>query len=178
MMRPAQPSPSDPQAVVPLRTAAGPVPPPGPPPIHSGLQPEQIRACPVSAKNLLAQLTRLTNQHSRDMEYAKQTIGTLMSIQIAQQQRHEATEQELAQHKRRLEYHDLSMEIFRGNAIFLPTPVDDTAAVSELPTVTATDVVQRGSWSNPDYGMLLTSSDDSDDTPPESSAPYTTSMLE
>lgn len=124
------------------------------PPVHAGLQPEQIRACPVSAKIVLAKLTRLTNQLNQEMEYAKQTIGTLMSIQIAQQQRHAAAEQELAQHRRRLEYHDLCMEIFRGNTIFLPTPVGDMD-LSELPTLAATDVTATDASS-----ILLTTSDD------------------
>lgn len=125
------------------------------PPVHAGLQPEQIRACPVSAKIVLAKLTRLTNQLNQEMEYAKQTIGTLMSIQIAQQQRHAAAEQELAQHRRRLEYHDLSMEIFRSNAIFLPTPVGDMD-LSELPTIMATDVYS-------DTSILLTTDEEDEE---------------
>ena len=126
------------------------------PPVHAGLQPEQIRACPVSAKIVLAKLTRLTNQLNQEMEYAKQTIGTLMSIQIAQQQRHAAAEQELAQHRRRLEYHDLCMEIFRGNTIFLPTPVGDMD-LSELPTIMATDVMYS------DTSILLTTDEEDEE---------------
>jgi hypothetical protein len=78
-----------------------------------------------------------------------------MSIQIAQQQRHAAAEQELAQHRRRLEYHDLCMEIFRSNTIFLPTPVGDMD-LSELPTITATDVYS-------DTSILLTSDEEEAD---------------
>eukprot|EP01047_Picozoa_sp_COSAG01_P012111 COSAG01_NODE_539_length_15749_cov_21.448307_5_plen_66_part_00 len=42
----------------------------------------------------LAKLTQLTNELNQDMVYAKQTIGTLMSIQIAQQ--HTRDDQRLA----------------------------------------------------------------------------------
>ena len=62
------------------------------PPVHAGLQPKQIHACPMHVKVLLAKLTQLTNELNQDMVYAKQTIGTLMSIQIAQQQSHAAAE--------------------------------------------------------------------------------------
>ena len=82
-----------------------------------------------------------------------------MSIQIAQQQRHAAAEQELAQHRRRLEYHDLSMEIFRSNTIFLPTPVGDMD-LSELPTITATDVMHS------DSSILLTTDEEEADSVP------------
>ena len=129
------------------------------PPVHARLQPKQIHACPMHVKVLLAKLTQLTNQLNQDMAYAKQTIGTLMSIQIAQQQRHAAAEQELAQHRRRLEYHDLSMEIFRSNTIFLPTPVGDMD-LSELPTITATAVMHS------DSSILLTTDEEEADSVP------------
>jgi hypothetical protein len=51
------------------------------------------------------------------------------------------------------------MEIFRSNTIFLPTPVGDMD-LSELPTITATDVMHS------DSSILLTTDEEEADSVP------------